>query len=175
MEERMYQAQMEVSLFSKAIANLCEELKVKCCPSTWSKMQIIQEADKDPDTHQLTQLVDVNHLLFEVDFPQAHEIPKLYEHLSRHDNFIPPLMEAWLGHVTHHTYITTSFADSKPLCISNSESFRAKKNKTLDALKSNFSILELKKQRAQAEVDMFSEVIYSDDGLPVTFALVISH
>lgn len=32
MEERMYQAQMEVSLFSIAIANLCEELKTRCCP-----------------------------------------------------------------------------------------------------------------------------------------------
>lgn len=32
MEERMYRAQMEVTLFSKAIANLCEELNTKCLP-----------------------------------------------------------------------------------------------------------------------------------------------
>jgi hypothetical protein len=51
-----------------------------------------------------------------------------------------------------------------------------------DTLKSVFSILELKKQCAQAEVDMFSEVIahtagiqYSDDGLFVIFASVVSH
>lgn len=51
-----------------------------------------------------------------------------------------------------------------------------------DALKSDFSILELKKQHAQAEVDMFSKVIahtagiqYSDDGLLAIFASVVSH
>jgi hypothetical protein len=32
MEERMYRAQMEVTLFSKAIANLCEEFNTKCRP-----------------------------------------------------------------------------------------------------------------------------------------------
>jgi hypothetical protein len=32
MEERMYRAQMEVTLFSKAIANLCEELNTKYLP-----------------------------------------------------------------------------------------------------------------------------------------------
>ncbi|KAG1895081.1 uncharacterized protein F5891DRAFT_1194593 [Suillus fuscotomentosus] len=149
MEERMYRAQLEVLLFSKAIANLCEELKTRCCPSwlatSWQ---------------------------FEVDFPQAHEVPELYEHLSRHNNdFLSPLMQAWFGRVTYRTYITTSSADSKSIRIDNTESFKAKKNKMPDALKSDFSILELKKQRAQAEVDMFSEVIartagiqYSDDG-----------
>ncbi|KAG0693927.1 hypothetical protein DFH29DRAFT_881092 [Suillus ampliporus] len=34
MEERMYRAQMEVTLFSKAIANLCEELDTKYYPPT---------------------------------------------------------------------------------------------------------------------------------------------
>ncbi|KAG1896775.1 uncharacterized protein F5891DRAFT_983197 [Suillus fuscotomentosus] len=33
MEERMYRAQMEVTLFSKAIANLCEEFNTKCRPT----------------------------------------------------------------------------------------------------------------------------------------------
>jgi hypothetical protein len=32
MEERMYRAQMEVTLFSKAIANLCEEFNMKSRP-----------------------------------------------------------------------------------------------------------------------------------------------
>jgi hypothetical protein len=32
MEERMYRAQMEVTLFSKAIANLCEEFNTKRHP-----------------------------------------------------------------------------------------------------------------------------------------------
>ncbi|KAG2063717.1 hypothetical protein BDR04DRAFT_1163366 [Suillus decipiens] len=185
MEERMYQAQMEVSLFSKAIANLCEELKTKCRPSSWPKTQVVQQADKDLVTSQVTQQVYVDILLvdcdqyelssatqekceawlatswqFEVDFPQVHEVPELYEHLSRHDNdFLSPLMEAWFGRVTHHTYLTTSSADSMPLRTNNIKGFKAKKNKMPDALKSDFSILELKKQCAQAEVDMFSEAI----------------
>jgi hypothetical protein len=32
MEERMHRAQMEVTLFNKAIANLCEEFNTKCRP-----------------------------------------------------------------------------------------------------------------------------------------------
>jgi len=32
MEQRMYRAQIEVSLFSKAIANLCEELNTRSQP-----------------------------------------------------------------------------------------------------------------------------------------------
>jgi hypothetical protein len=100
----------------------------------------------------------------------------------QHDNdFLSPLMEAWFGRVTHRTYLTTSSADSKPLRTDNIEGFKAKKNKTPDALKSDFSILELKKQRAQAEVDMFSEAIArtagiqcTDDGLPVAFFSIVS-
>ncbi|KAG1893716.1 uncharacterized protein F5891DRAFT_985621 [Suillus fuscotomentosus] len=194
MEERMYRAQMEVSLFSKAIANLCEELKARYCPPTWSKTQLVQKTDEDLVTSQVTQLVDVDILpadydqfelssatrekceawlatswQFEVDFPQSHEVPELYEHLSRHDNdFLSPLMEAWFGRVTHRTYITTSSADSKFLHTDNIKSFKAKKNKTPDALKSDFSILELKKQRAQAEVDMFSEAIARTAGIQCT-------
>ncbi|KAG1765878.1 hypothetical protein EV702DRAFT_1050867 [Suillus placidus] len=195
----------------KAIANLCEELQTKCHlhkSSTWSKAQRVQEADKHLVTSQVTQLNDVDLLLincdqlelssatrekceawlatswqFEVDFPQAHEVPELYEHSSKHDNdFLSPLMEAWFGSVTHRTYITTSSADSNTLCINAIESFKAKKNKTPDALKSDFSILEMKKHCAQAEVDMFSEVIArtariqcTDDGLLTVVASVVLH
>ncbi|KAG1756960.1 hypothetical protein EDD22DRAFT_850356 [Suillus occidentalis] len=35
MEQRMYRAQIEVSLFSKAIANLCEELNTRSQPVSW--------------------------------------------------------------------------------------------------------------------------------------------
>lgn len=44
MEERMYRAQMEVSLFSKAIANLCEELKTKCRPCKSRYLQMMLDA-----------------------------------------------------------------------------------------------------------------------------------
>ncbi|KAG1721830.1 hypothetical protein EDD22DRAFT_962398 [Suillus occidentalis] len=37
MEERLYRAQMEVSLFSKAIANVYEELNVQYHPPTWQR------------------------------------------------------------------------------------------------------------------------------------------
>ncbi|KAG1843992.1 hypothetical protein C8R48DRAFT_818724 [Suillus tomentosus] len=178
MEERMYRAQMEVSLFSKAIANLCEELKARYCPPTWSKTQLVQKTDEDLVTSQFELSSATREKCeawlatswqFEVDFPQSHEVPELYEHLSRHDNdFLSPLMEAWFGRVTHRTYITTSSADSKFLHTDNIKSFKAKKNKTPDALKSDFSILELKKQRVQAEVDMFSEAIARTAGIQCT-------
>ncbi|KAG1889090.1 uncharacterized protein F5891DRAFT_987469 [Suillus fuscotomentosus] len=183
--QRMYRAQLEVSLFSKAIANLCEELKTRCCPSTWSRTQLIQKAEEDLVASQVTQLANIN--LLPHGLPRhgnlkwiSHKLTKFLSFMNtfrgsdamQHDNdFLSPLMQAWFGCVTYRTYITTSSADSKSICIDNTESFKAKKNKMPDALKSDFSILELKKQRAQAEVDMFSEVIahtagiqYSDDG-----------
>ncbi|KAG0700240.1 hypothetical protein DFH29DRAFT_876761 [Suillus ampliporus] len=128
MEERMYRAQMEVTLFSKAIANLCEELDTKYYPQTL----------------------------------------QLYEHER--------LSRSWVGGVTYRAYISTSYADyvdNKPLGISINNTFTSKKEKSLDILKSDFQTLELKKHRAQAKVELFSEAIactaesqYSDDDLP---------
>jgi hypothetical protein len=75
---------------------------------------------------------------------------------------LPFLMKSWVGTVTYRTYISTSCADcadTKLLGINIGDSFKGKKEKTPDVLKSDFHILELKKHRAQAEVDMFSEAI----------------
>jgi hypothetical protein len=48
---------------------------------------------------------------------------------------------------------------SEPLGTNACDSFKAKEYRTLDMLKSSLHILDLKKQRAEAEVDMFYEAI----------------
>ncbi|KAG2739086.1 hypothetical protein P692DRAFT_20823135 [Suillus brevipes Sb2] len=89
--------------------------------------QLVQEADENLVTSQVTQQVDVDispvdcdqHELssatrekceawlatswqFEVDFPQAHEVPELYEHLSRGRGLLLELLE----HL-NHVYLPT--------------------------------------------------------------------
>jgi len=68
--------------------------------------------------------------------------------------------------------MSASFAETnEPLPTDSSNVFARKGDKTLDELMSVFHILDLKKQHAQAEVDMFSEAIilnaeleFTDDG-----------
>ena len=75
---------------------------------------------------------------------------------------LPFLMKSWVGSVTYRAYISASCADcadTKFLGIAIGDTFKEKKQKTLDVLKSDLHILELKKHRAQAEVEMFSEAI----------------
>ena len=78
------------------------------------------------------------------------------------DDFLsfPRSMKAWVDNVTYRAYIITSKAEANELIHTHSrEDFKAKEDKTLDMLKSDLHILDLKKQRAQAEVDMFSAAI----------------
>src|ERR1700710_3335888 len=78
------------------------------------------------------------------------------------DDFLsfPRSMKAWVDNVTYRAYIITSKAEANELIHPHSrEDFKAKEDKTLDMLKSDLHILDLKKQRAQAEVDMFSAAI----------------
>jgi hypothetical protein len=86
--------------------------------------------------------------------------------MQHNDQFfsLPVLMKSLVSSVTYCAYVSTSRADcvdTKPLGIGIGigDSFTAKKERTLDVLKSDFHILELKKHRAQAEVEMFSEAI----------------
>lgn len=84
--------------------------------------------------------------------------------MQHNDHFfsLPVLMKSLVSSVTYHAYVSTSCADcvdTKPLGIGIGDSFTAKKERTLDVLKSDFHILELKKHRTQAEVEMFSEAI----------------
>ncbi|KAG0702398.1 hypothetical protein DFH29DRAFT_999347 [Suillus ampliporus] len=143
MEERMYRAQMEVTLFSKAIANLCEELDTKYYPPTapLPRKPVYIEACQVPSL---------------VNFDCIRPSTTLYEHerLSRpNGQFIslPCLMKSWVGGVTYRAYVSTSYADyvdNKPLGISINDTFTSKKEKSLDILKSDFQTLELKKHRA---------------------------
>lgn len=71
-------------------------------------------------------------------------------------------MKSCVGSVTYRTYINATCADCADttlIGIDTSDSFKEKKEKTLEVLKSDFHILELKKHRAQAEVELFSEAI----------------
>ncbi|KAG1793344.1 uncharacterized protein HD556DRAFT_1443778 [Suillus plorans] len=188
MEERMYCAQMEVTLFNKAIANLCEEFNVKCRPSPapLPKYTGTISACQTPrsDEFEGFRLPTAVHLKcqqwlsssseFLVDFPQIQEIPQLYESLLRPNDrllSLPFLMKSWVDSVTYRAYISTSSAncaDTKLLGIGIGDSFKAKHEKTPDVLKSDFHILELKKHCAQAEVEMFSEVISRTMGFRLT-------
>ncbi|KAJ8584401.1 hypothetical protein M405DRAFT_826869 [Rhizopogon salebrosus TDB-379] len=67
--------------------------------------------------------------------------------------------------------MSASFAETNhdtSLCIDNSDSFQAREFRLWDAIKSDRQILHLKKQRAQAEVEMFSEAMARTAGLEDT-------
>lgn len=90
---------------------------------------------------------------------------------------LPRLTNALIHNVKLGAYINTSFTETdEPLPTSSSNGFTQKGNKTLDELLSVFHILYLKKQRAEAKVDMFSEAIvlnaeleFTDDGRHAAF------
>jgi hypothetical protein len=125
------------------------------------------------------------------DFPLTLQCPCLHDHVLRvsavritkaqysdavqpNDQFIPlpHVMKTWVDNFTYSAYMSASLAESsQPLRIDHGNSFTATKFKPLEMLKSDFHILDLKKQRAQSEVDMLSEAIVriaefhrSDDG-----------
>jgi hypothetical protein len=87
---------------------------------------------------------------------------------------MPCLTNALVDNVKLGIYINASFTEtdeSEPLPTDISDVFMQKKDKMLDELMSVFHILDLKKQRAQAKVNMFSEAIvlnaeleFTDDG-----------
>ncbi|KAG2739945.1 hypothetical protein P692DRAFT_20881644 [Suillus brevipes Sb2] len=103
------------------------------------------------------------------------ESPRHHQYPLRHDDQLlsmPRLTNALVGNVKFGTYINASFAETDELLpTDNGNAFTRKEDKTLDELMSVFHVLDLKKQRAQAEVDMFSEAIilnaeleFTDDG-----------
>lgn len=84
--------------------------------------------------------------------------------------------------MTYHAYTSASFAESGSLCINTSNDFEPMKSKTMDIFKSDMHILGLKKQRAQAKVDMFSEALAriaefegTDDGGHASHTSVFLH
>ncbi|KAG1889782.1 uncharacterized protein F5891DRAFT_987211 [Suillus fuscotomentosus] len=124
MEQRMYRAQMEVSLFSKAIVNVYEELNTQYHPSTWQR-EILRD---NPVMHVGTPLsvhddalsVDFDRSRvskatrekckawlstswqFQMNFPQTREV---YEHVSKVPWFEP---DQWSGSTTVWSTATPS-------------------------------------------------------------------
>ncbi|KAG2079872.1 uncharacterized protein F5147DRAFT_661611 [Suillus discolor] len=145
MEERMDQAQLEVSLFSNAIANLCEELNGRCHPT--------------PSSVNPEKLVTPNAVRHAV----TPQYPCPHDHVQRPNDQLIPLprvMKAWVNNFTYCAFTSASLAEANgPLRFDHGNSFTTKKLKSLEVLKSDFQVLDLKKQRAQSEVDMLSEAI----------------
>ncbi|KAG2739100.1 hypothetical protein P692DRAFT_201873454 [Suillus brevipes Sb2] len=210
MEERMDRAQIEVSLLSSAIANLCEELNARCHPTpcradpkkvvtpkivepvgacqTPVSVNFFQPTKAVQDkchawlrtssqSQDITQDSNASRILH--DFPSTLQCPCLHDHVLRpNDQFIPlpHVMKTWVDNFTYGAYMSASLAESnEPLRFDHGNSFTTKEFKSLDMLKSDFRILDLKKQRAQSEVDMLSEAITrisefhrSDDGTTET-------
>ncbi|KAG2111843.1 hypothetical protein DEU56DRAFT_985301 [Suillus clintonianus] len=188
MEHRMYRAQIEVSLFSKAIANLCEELNTRNQPVSWHvgpNLTLLAVNPVGPWRRLLMtnvmpgfschlNLKTLRKLLL-MPAPPPNS-PRLQESLLRRGDILsslPRSMKSWVDNATYSMYISACFAETnEPLRIDNKERFTRKEYKSPDTLMSIFHILDLKTQRAQAEADMFSEAIertaeieLTDDGL----------
>ncbi|KAG1737167.1 hypothetical protein EDD22DRAFT_959690 [Suillus occidentalis] len=195
MEEMMYRAQMEVSLFSKAIANLCEELDTRnqqatgrpslrpnlvppsadvrcmeaCLASHLPNFDPLQPSNDIQDkSYKKCQawLLKSNMQDTGVSFDVSGtppDSPHLHERFLRNDDQPPPLprlMKAWVDNVTYRSYTSACLAESnEPLPTVKGSRFTRKEDKTSDVLISVFHILDLKKQRAQVEVDMLYDAI----------------
>jgi hypothetical protein len=73
---------------------------------------------------------------------------------------LPRVMKAWVNNFTYRAFTSASLAEAnEPLRFDHSNSFTTKELKSPEVLKSDFHVLDLKKQRAQSEVDMLSEAI----------------
>ncbi|KAG1871196.1 hypothetical protein C8R48DRAFT_670720 [Suillus tomentosus] len=196
MEERMHRAQTEISLFSTAIANLCELMNTRAIapkllppvntsytgayqtPSSLNckRFQPTKETQDKCLAWLITSSPFQDTMEVGSDVSQiTPESPRRHQYPLRHDDqllSLPRLTNAWIDNVKLGTYMIASYAETdEPLPTDTSNAFTRKEDKTPDELMSVFHILDLKKQRAQAEVDMFSEAIalnaeleFTDDG-----------
>ncbi|KAG2122457.1 hypothetical protein BD769DRAFT_1389714 [Suillus cothurnatus] len=190
MQDRMYRAQMEVSLFSNAIANLCDELQnrnhssgrrkpvtvdvVECaeaclarnsdCVNRFQPTQATQDKCNAwllTSSHvQGIMQVDPDTIRALLDSPKM-DFPDLPESLLRPDDLLslPRLLKTWVDNVTYRAYMNASFGERRAPRIVDSKDFQTKDHKSEEILKSDVRVLDLKKRRAQAEVDMFSEAM----------------
>ncbi|KAG1838514.1 hypothetical protein C8R48DRAFT_782385 [Suillus tomentosus] len=183
MEERMHRAQTEISLFSTAIANLCELMNTRAIapkllppvntsytgayqtPSSLNckRFQPTKETQDKCLAWLITSSPFQDTMEVGSDVSQiTPESPRRHQYPLRHDDqllSLPRLTNAWIDNVKlapTHRY---------------EQRVHAKGGQNTDELMSVFHILDLKKQRAQAEVDMFSEAIalnaeleFTDDG-----------
>jgi len=91
-------------------------------------------------------------------------------------------MKAWVDNATYRSYMSASLAEiDEPLPTVKGNRFIRKDEETPDALMSVFRVLDLKKQRAEAEVDMLynaivriAELEATDDGKYAAFAPISS-
>lgn len=76
------------------------------------------------------------------------------------NSYLPGCLKTLVNDVAHRTYVSACMAETKksPARTDDADSFKPEL-KTLDKLKFEFRIMYFKKQRAQAEVDMFAEAI----------------
>ncbi|KAG1847226.1 hypothetical protein F4604DRAFT_1936038 [Suillus subluteus] len=90
----------------------------------------------------------------------AHTLEPEYLPISK-DIFLslPHFLKSWVDHITYCTYMSASLAETKPPHPNVINSFKAKESKSLDLLRSDIHILDLKKHHAQTEVDMLSEAL----------------
>ncbi|KAG1899233.1 uncharacterized protein F5891DRAFT_981297 [Suillus fuscotomentosus] len=152
MEDRMYRAQTEISLFSAAIANLCEELERRSYPNKCNAWLLTLHGDVqlDSDTSQIP-------------FGSLQtEVSHLYDYLVGPDDqflSLPRMLKTWVDSVAFRAYLSACLAESKPSSITNNDTFKPKERKTLDMLQSDIHVLGLKKRRTQVKVDMLSEAI----------------
>ncbi|KAG2739134.1 hypothetical protein P692DRAFT_20756535 [Suillus brevipes Sb2] len=210
MEESMYRAQMEVSLFSKAMANFSEKLSpADNSPTSFLALQTLplnavgyvgacQEftlanSDCSPPTRykcmawlsscRKVSLLTSSHFhdATEVDSASRIQLPDCPQYLKEHlhgkstkasttnatrdppddkNSYLPGCLKALVDDVAHRTYVSACMAETKksPVRTDDADSFEPE-HKTLDKLKFEFRIMYFKKQRAQAEVDMFAEAI----------------
>ncbi|KAG1732474.1 hypothetical protein EDD22DRAFT_960375 [Suillus occidentalis] len=197
MEESMYRAQMEVSLFSKAMANFSEKLNpADNSPTPWLALQslplnavgyvgacqefTLANSNCSPPTRykcmawlsscRKASLLTSSHFhdATEVDSASRIQPPDcpqlLQEHLhgksTKASTTNATRDPALVNDVAHRTYVSACMAETKksPARTDDGDSFKPE-HKTLDKLKFEFRIMYFKKQRAQAEVDMFAEAI----------------
>jgi hypothetical protein len=78
---------------------------------------------------------------------------------SKNIFLLPAFLKAWVNQITYCTYMSASLAEAKPPRLNTRHSFKAKESKSLDMVRSDIHILDLKKHCTQTEVDMLSEAI----------------
>ncbi|KAG1829687.1 hypothetical protein EV424DRAFT_1344124 [Suillus variegatus] len=194
MEEMMYRAQMEVSLFSTAMANLCEQLNTttnatnsptSCLTPKKLSVDTVDYAGScqefcsahfdcfPPTRYKCMAWLSACHKALALTSSHLHNRAT---EPSDQIPYLPIYLKALVGDMTYCAYVSASVAETNKslarTCNSDSSNAESKK---LDELKSNFCIMYLKKQRAQAEVDMFAEAIArivvegTSDGSATTF------
>ncbi|KAG2357922.1 hypothetical protein BDR07DRAFT_1490113 [Suillus spraguei] len=176
MEQRMYRAQIEVSLFSKAIANLCEELNTRSQPVSWRfgpnltllAVNAIGHMGTCPPPHSLNfKCFGPTKAMEKAAHDKCHAWLRATSQsqdttqVACNPSTPPKTFRHWESLLRRDDQIFSlpCLMKSWPLRIDNKQRFTRKEYKSLDALMSIFHILDLKTQRAQAEADMFSEAI----------------